>query len=606
MSKVLLIDYKNQEETRTALLNGNRLEDFQVETVSKKEIKGNIYLAKVVRVEPSLQVAFVEYGADRHGFLPFSEIHPDYYQLPKQDRERLVKSLKDIASANSDKDDDMDESASESTLPDNKKRNVVENLDDNDDIVEASFENFRKKLLKTYKIQDVIKPRQVLLIQVVKEERGDKGAAVTTYLSLAGLYCVLMPNSGKSIKFGVSRKINYRPERRRIKEILQSLKIKDGETLIVRTAGKDKTKKDLKKDFEYLSSIWNDIKEKTVKSEVPSLVYEDGDLIKHVLRDSFKSDIEKIIVDGKEGFELVKEIAGNMGISKRVVRLHTEKKPLFMEYGVESQYDMMHSPNVKLSSGAYLVINQTEALVAIDVNSGKAIRERDIDDTALKTNIEAAREIAIQLKLRDMSGLVVIDFIDMVNPDDNYKLEAEMRKALRTDKARIQMGRVNNFGLMILSRQRIKPSVVEANYRQCAHCFGTGLQPALQTSAVMLIRRIEEELLRKTCARMIISVPTEVALYMLNQKRLDVRDLEEKYKTSIIILADNTVLNEREYKFEKFSSNASGEKFYREKQFFGLFKKYDRKVEESRRIVRNTKQNNRTSGKKKSGFFKLG
>lgn len=606
MTKQMMIDYTHPEETRVALTENGYLQDFEIETTTKKELKSNIYLAKVARVEPSLQVAFVEYGGGRHGFLPFSEIHPDYYQIPAKDKEVFINAMKgDTKFVDSDMEE-LDGDSEKDFVKNKENRHVVETFADDDEDHEKSFEELKKELLSKYKIQDVIKPRQLLLIQVEKEERGNKGAAVTTYLSLAGRFCVFMPNSGKKLKYGVSRKISYRPERRRIKDILSKFKIAGGQTVIVRTAGEDKSKKELKKDYDFLMSVWEEIKEKTVHSEAPALIHDDGNLLKRAFRDMLKEDIEEVIIDGDKGFEIGKDLAKGLGIKTKIITNHKGKVPLFLDAGIERQIEAMHSPIVQLKSGAYLVIDQTEALVSIDVNSGRSTKERDIDSTVLKTNIEAARGVARQLKMRDMSGLIVIDFIDMSNPDDNYKLEQEMRKALKDDRSRVQMGRINNFGLMILSRQRLKPSFIETSYNVCPHCEGTGLVPSVQTAGVMTIRHIEEALLDKHSDRMVVSVPSEVGLYILNQKRYDISNLEDKYNTSIVVMGDDTLMNYREYKVERFSLNKNLDGFLKEKESVGSKKNYNKKGKQDRDTVKNTrinKRNNPANKKSKKGMF---
>lgn len=539
MSKNILIDARHLEETRVAIVKNNRIEDFDIESSSKKEIKGNIYLAKVVRVEPSLQAAFVEYGGNRHGFLPFSEIHPSYYQIPVEDQKKILDEAK---KEDSHDDDDVDE----------------EDLGKVSNIQKAS---------KKYKIQEVIKSRQLVLIQVVKEERGNKGASLTTYISLAGRFCVLMPNNAKNRKYGVSRKISNFEDRKRIKEILKSIEIPDGMTVIVRTAGADKTKKELEQDYKYLVNTWDNIRNNTVEAVAPSLIHEEENLILRAIRDMFKSDVDEIIVDGKEGYELSKNYLKTLGGNAKAIKQHKDNKiSLFQEYKIEEQLENIHYPEVKLKSGGYLVINQTEALVAVDVNSGRATKERNIEETALMNNLEAAEEVSRQLRLRDLAGLIVIDFIDMEEKKHNYEVEQKMREALKKDRAKVQMGKISEFGLMEISRQRLRPSLIETTYQVCPHCKGMGVVPSIQTTSVIMLRHIVQEVNKKKTDRLLVSLPSDVALYMLNQKRDDILEIEKNYNTQIIINGDDTLLHFSDYKIERLAHNAKLGEYLREKE----------------------------------------
>ena len=485
MTKKILIDATHSEETRVAITENSILEDFEVESITKKEIKGNIYLAKVIRVEPSLQSAFVEYGGLKHGFLPFSEIHPDYFQIPIEDKKALL-----INPSEEEEDDDNPQDTGVETFS-----------EDEDEIVEKQAEEKRKLLLKKYKIQEVIKSGQILLIQVEKEERGNKGAAITTYISLAGRYCVLMPNSNKRVKYGVSRKIPYGEERKELKSILKDLSIPEGMTVIARTAGCNHTYKDILGDYDYLISLWNNIRKTTLASTAPALIHEEGDLIHRTVRDMYKPDIDEILIEGDEGYKEAIDFAKQIGFSElKKIKKYNDKAPLFIENRIETQLEAVQNPIVKLPSGGYLVINPTEALTAIDVNSGRATKERNIEETALKTNIESAIEIGRQLRLRDMGGLVVVDFIDMIDPKHNQAVEQKMREALKKDRAKVQMAKLSQFGLMEISRQRLRPSFLEVSHKVCPHCLGTGFVPSVQTASINLLRHIEEELLKKAQA----------------------------------------------------------------------------------------------------------
>ena len=475
MSMRMLIDARHPEETRVAVVTGNRIEEFDFESAEHKQLKGNIYLAKVTRVEPSLQAAFVDYGGNRHGFLAFSEIHPDYYQIPKADREALLREEAEHAAeeerlraAEDERNGGNGEQSYEEFADDSTEHAEGDDTDDaaeegtgsnRSPVDESAADELRRKrqnLRRRYKIQDVIQRRQVLLVQVVKEERGNKGAALTTYLSLAGRYCVLMPNTSHG--GGISRKISNGSDRKRLKSIMSDLKLPQSMGLIVRTAGLSRTKVEIKRDFDYLARLWDEIRERTLGSTAPALIYRDSDLIKRAIRDLYHREIDEVIVEGEEGYKAARGFMKLLMPSHvRRVSLHTETTPLFQRYGAEDQLSAMYQPLVQLKSGGYLVINPTEALVSIDINSGRSTREHNIEQTAYSTNIEAAAEIARQLRLRDMAGLIVIDFIDMEQSSHVRKVEKAMKEALKNDRARIQVGRISSFGLMEMSRQRLEP-----------------------------------------------------------------------------------------------------------------------------------------------------
>jgi len=632
----MLIDAAHPEETRVVVLSGNRLEEFDFETSTKKQIKGNIYLAKVTRVEPSLQAAFVEYGGNRHGFLAFNEIHPDYYRIPVADRQAALAAER--AAAEHEEEDDVEgaqEAAPESRViaPDNgdaiessaqraaqeapaevarspfeeppegepavaeapapaeiepalarapetfgaesemawqeaapseagepaaaetaaataraeERMNGGEAIHDRsietvggDEIEEATRP--RARPFRHYKIQEVIKRRQIMLVQITKEERGNKGAALTTYLSLAGRYCVLMPNTPRG--GGVSRKITNSLDRRRLKELVSDLDMPEGMGVIVRTAGSERSKAEIKRDFEYLLRLWDEIRDVTLKSTAPALIYEEGNLIKRSIRDLYARDIEEVVVDGEEGYRTAKAFMKMLMPShaKRVKLYRDPTVPLLHRFQVESQIDLIHSPIVQLRSGGYIVINPTEALVAIDVNSGRSTKERNIEETALKTNIEAAEEIARQLRLRDLAGLIVIDFIDMEEHRNQAAVERRLKEAMRHDRARIQLGRISPFGLLELSRQRLRPSLLEASTQPCPHCNGTGHIRSTESTALHVLRAIEEEGMRRRSAEIAVAVPTVVALYILNQKRPTLQQSEARYGFHVTITSDDSLV----------------------------------------------------------------
>ncbi|MGN6499305.1 MAG: Rne/Rng family ribonuclease [Tsuneonella sp.] len=596
MATRMLIDARHPEETRVAVLKGNRIEEFDFESAEHKQIKGNIYLAKVTRVEPSLQAAFVDFGGNRHGFLAFGEIHPDYYQIPKEDRERLLAEEAEAAEEEAalraeeeeegvspgdeyDAEDETGESLVEEFAEDgveeidtSEKDDVatieegrVDDGDDDhgDDINEDSDEQPRRRgkgrrqgggnrsrakqvdevrakrmaLRRRYKIQDVIQRRQVLLVQVVKEERGNKGAALTTYLSLAGRYTVLMPNSSHG--GGISRKISSTGDRKRLKSIVSDLSLPKSMGLIVRTAGLERTKTEIKRDFDYLARLWDEIREKTLSSSAPALIHSDSELIKRAIRDVYNREIEEVVVEGEEGYRSAKEFMKLLMPSHaRKVKAYSDPVPLFQRYGAEDQLRAMYDPVVQLKSGGYLVINPTEALVSIDINSGRSTKEHGIEQTALATNLEAAREIARQLRLRDMAGLVVIDFIDMEYNNNVRKVERAMKDALKNDRARIQVGRISGFGLMEMSRQRLRTGVLEATTRECPHCDGTGLVRTASSAGLSALRLIEDEAAKGKGSLITLFASTEAAVYLLNAKRADLAEIEDRYGVNVEVLPE--------------------------------------------------------------------
>jgi len=561
MSMRMLIDARHPEETRVAVAKGNRIEEFDFESEEHKQLKGNIYLAKVTRVEPSLQAAFIDYGGNRHGFLAFSEIHPDYYQIPKSDRDALLREEAEHAAEEErlrgDYDDgDLDPHHDDDGTDDDHVEEIDdgEHGDEESDATEAGtgsdaspvdesaadeLRRKRQNLRRRYKIQDVIQRRQVLLVQVVKEERGNKGAALTTYLSLAGRYCVLMPNTSHG--GGISRKILNGADRKRLKSIMSDLNLPQTMGLIVRTAGLERTKVEIRRDFDYLARLWGEIREKTLGSSAPALIYRDSDLIKRAIRDLYHKEIDEVIVEGEDGYKAARGFMKLLMPShvKRVTS-YVDPTPIFQRYGVEDTLSAMYQPVVQLKSGGYLVINPTEALVSIDINSGRATREHSIEQTAFATNIEAAHEIARQLRLRDMAGLVVIDFIDMEQSGHVRKVEKAMKDALKNDRARIQVGRISSFGLMEMSRQRLRTGVLEASTKPCAHCEGTGLMRTASSSGLSALRIIEEEAARGRGDRIVLRAGREAAIYLLNKKRRELGEIELRYGVTLEVMIDET------------------------------------------------------------------
>jgi ribonuclease E len=644
MASKMLIDAAHPEETRVVAVRGNRVEEFDYESASKKQLRGNIYLAKVTRVEPSLQAAFVDYGGNRHGFLAFTEIHPDYYQIPVADRQALLEeeaaeqsrasaeeAAEDDAAAGrrrrrarrgrgryegrrdaeradapapehlpiarleTDPEDEVDTTpreespsvvmeacelvheVSEPALPAEEPdvaelsevRTATEVEDDEDDAEPAEIvgqpvapkegagevaaetvesvgsedaleevpERVRRRRGRPYKIQEVIRRRQIILVQVVKEERGNKGAALTTYLSLAGRYTVLMPNTARG--GGISRKITNPTDRKRLREIAGELEVPEGMGLIIRTAGAQRTKTEIKRDYDYLLRLWENVRDLTLKSTAPALVYEEGSLIKRSIRDLYNKDIDEVLVAGDDAYREAKDFMRMLMPSHaKNVKPYKEPEPVFIRHQVERQLAAMFSPQVVLKSGGYIVINQTEALVSIDVNSGKATREHNIEDTALKTNLEAAEEIARQLRLRDLAGLIVIDFIDMDERRNNRLVERRLKEALRNDRARIQVGRISHFGLLEMSRQRLRTGVLEGSTKPCPMCQGTGMVRSVESVALDILRSIEDRLITDGVVPLVATTAVDVALYILNQKRSHLNDIQQRYRVPIMVTAD--------------------------------------------------------------------
>ena len=647
MAKKMLIDATHAEETRVVVVDGNKVEEFDFESQNKRQIAGNIYLAKVTRVEPSLQAAFVDYGGNRHGFLAFSEIHPDYYQIPVADREALMAEEKAYAEAMAaeaeqeaqkpkrtrkrrakpaaqhsadpietrdvtavdgvvDGMETIDLSADEEgqaaapllednlseAAPDAEDANETaevapesepasagseevvepeaaldtaedpdqEDEDQADDGIESVAQEddsedvrpVRKPRPRRYKIQEVIKVRQIMLIQVVKEERGNKGAALTTYLSLAGRYCVLMPNTARG--GGISRKITNAADRKKLKEIATTIVVPEGAGLIVRTAGAKRTKTEIKRDYEYLQRMWEQIRELTLKSSAPSAIYEEGDLIKRSIRDLYNRDIDEVLVEGAAGYRNAKDTMKMiMPSHAKNVKHYMDSMPLFARFQVETFMDGMFNPTVQLKSGGYLVIGITEALVAIDVNSGRATKEGSIEQTALNTNLEAAEEVARQLRLRDLAGLIVIDFIDMDERRNNIAVEKRMKDKLQSDRARIQVGRISGFGLMEMSRQRLRPGMLEASTQPCAHCHGTGLIRSQDSLGLTILRELEEEGGRARSKEVLIKAPISIANFLINQKREHISQIEQRHGMAVRIEADPFLISP-DYTIEKFKT----------------------------------------------------
>ena len=523
MSKRLLIDARQIEETRVITTTNDIIDDFEYEVHSRRQLKGNIYLARVTRVEPSLQAAFIEYGGNRQGFLAFSEIHPDYYRIPVEDKKKL------IAEASAQTDEEL---------------KLIENINEDSalDYNEEDLKKVKKNLYRNYKIQEVIARRQILLVQVVKEERGTKGAALTTYISIAGRYCVLMPNTPRG--GGVSRKIANITDRKRLKKVVDELDVPTGMAVIVRTAGSKRTKTEIKRDYSNSTSIWENVKNLTLESNAPFLIHEEGSLVKRAIRDLYHSDIDEVLVDGNEAYKTCKNYMKSLMPShaKKVQQYNDDKNPLFQKYKVDSQLHDIFNPKVTLKSGGYLIIDQTEALVAVDVNSGKATRERSIEDTALKTNLEAAEEFARQARLRDLSGLIVIDFIDMEENKNRINVEKKLKETMRKDRARIQIGEISNFGLLELSRQRLRPSVVENSSELCPHCGGSGRIQSIEVSAIQILRSIEEECSSEENMAISVSAHSDIIIHILNNKRSHLNEIEIRYGISINFINDNTII----------------------------------------------------------------
>ncbi len=627
MSKKMLIDATHAEETRVVVVDGNKVEEFDFETLNKRQLAGNIYLAKVTRVEPSLQAAFVDYGGNRHGFLAFAEIHPDYYQIPVADRKALLEEERAFNRAEDEEDNrprrtPRPRPAPQTARPDPVQTAEVNSMDvvdlgdetgadalvetrvdvphlphdhgvhfhgghshaeaapaepaegeetdapfrsidhasDTDDEIESIAEEDvaeeisapRRPRARRYKIQEVVKVRQIMLVQVVKEERGNKGAALTTYLSLAGRYCVLMPNTARG--GGISRKITVAADRKKLKEIAGEIEVPEGAGLIIRTAGAKRTKPEIKRDYEYLMRLWEQIRELTLKSIAPAAIYEEGDLIKRSIRDLYSREIDEILVEGDAGYRTAKDFMRMiMPGQARVVQPYAEQMPLFAKYQVESYLGGMFNPTVQLKSGGYIVIGITEALVAIDVNSGRSTREGSIEDTALKTNLEACDEVARQLRLRDLAGLIVIDFIDMEERKNNAAVEKRLKDKLKTDRARIQVGRISGFGLMEMSRQRLRPGMLESTTQPCAHCHGTGLIRSDDSLGLQVLRALEEEGTRKRSKEVLLKAPIGIVNFLINGKREHIALIEARYGMSVRIECDPSMISP-DYSIEKFKT----------------------------------------------------
>ena len=602
----MLIDATHPEETRVVVVDGIKVEEFDFETINKRQISGNIYLAKVTRVEPSLQAAFVDYGGNRHGFLAFAEIHPDYYQIPAADREALIAEERAYAEAQEAEEasrgrrrrpapkaavqENEDETVSEEVVdasavdeiaeevstedhpetdqsndPDSEKDTASDDHgEDHPDEATEEIESIaeedmseeirvhKKPRPRRYKIQEVIKVRQIMLVQVVKEERGNKGAALTTYLSLAGRYCVLMPNTARG--GGISRKITNIADRKKLKDIAGELDVPKGAGLIIRTAGSQRTRTEIRRDYEYLLRLWEQIRDLTFQSVAPAPIYEEGDLIKRSIRDLYSKEIDEVLVEGDRGYRVAKDFMKMiMPSHAKNVKHYGDTMPLFARYQVESYLSGMFNPVVQLKSGGYLVIGITEALVAIDVNSGRATKEGSIEDTALKTNLEAAEEVARQVRLRDLAGLIVIDFIDMEERKNNAAVEKRLKDRLKSDRARIQVGRISGFGLMEMSRQRLRPGMLESTTQPCAHCHGTGLIRSDDSLALTILRAIEEEGTRKRSREVLVRAPVAVINFLMNAKREHIAGIEARYGMSVRVEADPTLISP-DFAIEKFKT----------------------------------------------------
>ena len=542
MPKTMLIDAAHAEETRVVVVDGNRVEEFDFESQNRKQLRGNIYLAKVTRVEPSLQAAFVEYGGNRHGFLAFNEIHPDYYQIPHADREALLREEaedheEDERPTRGRRGRNAEAEADASDERPDDEPDYLASSDDEDDVMEEELARRKRRLMRRYKIQEVIRRRQIMLVQVVKEERGNKGAALTTYLSLAGRYGVLMPNTARG--GGISRKIDTATDRKRLKSVVTSLAVPQGMGLIVRTAGAKRTKAEIKRDYDYLLRLWENIRETTLHSIAPALIYEEEDLVKRTIRDLYDKDIDEVWVEGEAGYKEARDFMRMLMPSQaKKVQPYREPTPLFVKHRVEDHLSQIYTPVVPLRSGGYLVINQTEALVAIDVNSGRSTRERNIEATALKTNLEAAEEACRQLRLRDLAGLIVIDFIDMDESKNNRAVEKKLKDALKDDRARVQMGKISPFGLMEISRQRRRTGVLEGTTHVCEHCAGTGRVRSVESSALASLRALEIEAL-KGGGEAALRVPRAVGLYILNEKRAHLARLHAAFGLFVTVVIED-------------------------------------------------------------------
>ncbi len=557
MAKKILVDGIYPDETRIAIVENGRLEDFDYNTASKKTIKGCLYLAKVTRVEPSLQAAFIDYGNDKHGFIPFAEIHPDYYNIPVQDKQKMLEQVKmsdssiiapaiieevsnDASSPDVEVTQDEESSSEDSEVQDLDKQGEDASVKDEAEIPsvdENYLERVKKQYIAKYKIQEVIKRNQVLLVQAIKEERGNKGASFTTYISLAGRYCVIMPNSNSL--GGISRKIANSEDRRRLKVVVDEINNNNSISVIIRTIGQSRKKEEILQDYDYLVKLWESIKEKTFSSNAPAFIHAEDDIIKRIIRDLYDDKTDEILIQGKDVFNSACKISGIMVASDDVkIREYKEKAPIFSRFRIDEQIANLYNQIVYLESGGYIVINHTEALIAIDINSGKATSERNIEETATKTNIEAAREIARQVKLRNLSGLIVIDFIDMMESRNRRSVERTMKDMFHNDKAKIQIGHISSFGLMEMSRQRMKPSFLESNTVICTHCNGKGVTRSSEANALMILRTVENEVCKARVQKLNIYAHPESVMYLLNYKRANVSEIETKYGISLIFHQD--------------------------------------------------------------------
>ena len=526
----IYVDAIFSQEIRVAVLNNNaQVRNFDYESNSKKLLKGNIYLAKVTRVEPSLQAAFVEYENGKHGFLPFTEIHPDYYQIPAADKMKL----KQLLSEDSEDGDSVNNSRKNKIV--RQKPNDSNNSDDDSSI---DGDRIKHELTKKYRIQEVVKKQQLLLVQVIKEERGNKGVSLTTYISLAGRHCVLMPNStGRT--GGISRKIDDAKERSRLKSIVDKLDIPKNTKLILRTAVVGSKESHINSDFEYLTEIWNGIRKLTLSAEAPALIHKEADVLTRVIRDHYKDSIAEIIVEGDDAFHALKKLAKSLvPEATKKISLYKNKQGLFEFHNIEKQIESFYQAQADLASGGYLIINMTEALVAIDVNSGKATKQRSVEETALKTNIEAAREIARQIRIRDLSGLIVIDFIDMLEMNNRKAVEKELRNSIGEDRARIQLGRISSLGLLELSRQRLKPSLIESNMVQCVSCAGTGLVKSFETRSIDIARSLRRELYKKNVKLLKVYSTIGIITKMINYRRAEIASLEKQFAIKVFLYVD--------------------------------------------------------------------
>jgi len=640
MPQKMVIDATRPGEARVVVLKGERVEEFDYETATKTQVKGNIYLAKVTRVEPSLQAAFVDFGGNRHGFLPFSEIHSDYYRLPVADREQLlaveaghhVEGEGDEAAAPDDGEDDTPESAMDRALdqevpeePEGKaekngtngtgaKESKAANghdEDDGEDGDESAIDTLdgdeiddvarrRAQFLRKYKIQEVIKRRQVMLVQVTKEERGTKGAALTTYLSLAGRYCVLMPNTAKG--GGISRKISNAADRKRLKTVVSELAIPDGMAVIVRTAGSQRTRTEIRRDYEYLLRLWDEIRNKTLDSSAPSLIHEEANLIKRAVRDIYTRDMASIEVEGEEGYKTARGVMRMLipSHARKVTQYKDQAIPLFQKYRVEDQLEAMHGHTVQLRSGGSIVLNPTEALVAIDVNSGKATGERHIEETAYKTNLEAADEIARQLRLRDLAGLIVIDFIDMEDSRHIREVERRLKEAMKVDRARIQLGRISPFGLLELSRQRLRPSLFETVNVVCPTCRGLGHLRSPDSLSLTLLNQVTDEAVRRGPGCLEVHAPAELALYVLNEKRSNLQDIEARFRVQLFVRADES-LGAQEFVLRRLTSEGRVEERRIDAQKTPSMQAQADGEETSQEEKRSSSRNRRRNGRGRNG-----